>query len=253
VLYDETGGLGPELARFESEVELFQATRLDAALEQARQHLAHLVVVNASEPQRAAALVERARRAAPGVPVIGCSVPNPVRTAAAAGAAGYVVKPVTRSDLARLLGSVGRPVRRVLVVDDDPDALALFARMLWACDEALEVKTSSSGEDALALAVQCQFDLILLDIVMPGMDGWAVIERLRAASSAGQPLVYFVSAQDPADRPAASDMLLASIGEGVSVVKLLRMALEAATLLLTPDGALDPVPPRVPEAAPAWR
>ncbi len=66
---------------------------------------------------------------------------------------------------------------RVLVVDDDPDVRSLVELKLRL--EGLEVVTAASGEEALAqLSVQT-VDLVVLDLMMPGIDGIEVCRRIR--------------------------------------------------------------------------
>jgi two-component system KDP operon response regulator KdpE len=68
--------------------------------------------------------------------------------------------------------------KRVLVVDDQDD-IREMARLVLA-DAGYEVVTASSGRQALALARGSSFDLVLLDINMPELDGWATLRLLRA-------------------------------------------------------------------------
>jgi CheY-like chemotaxis protein len=65
----------------------------------------------------------------------------------------------------------------VLVVDDDPNARDLLSRMLTR--EGYRVVTASSGEEALEIAHAHRPIAITLDVMMPGMDGWAVLSRLK--------------------------------------------------------------------------
>jgi two-component system phosphate regulon response regulator PhoB len=67
--------------------------------------------------------------------------------------------------------------RKVLVVEDDPDQLEVTRMSLKAAGFA--IGTASNGIDALKKAQTVSPDLILLDILMPGMDGFAVCETLR--------------------------------------------------------------------------
>ena len=67
--------------------------------------------------------------------------------------------------------------QRILAVDDESDVLMIVRTALEA--EAYEVVTAGNGVDALALADEQEFDLILLDVMMPGMDGFEVMRRLR--------------------------------------------------------------------------
>jgi signal transduction histidine kinase len=75
---------------------------------------------------------------------------------------------------------------RVLVVDDNVDAATMLEQLLLLAGH--EVSLAHDGPDALAAVAASPFDLVLLDIGLPGMDGYAVAARLRAAGHAG-PLV----------------------------------------------------------------
>jgi two-component system, sensor histidine kinase and response regulator len=68
-------------------------------------------------------------------------------------------------------------VDRILVVDDTPDNCLLIQAILQ--DEGYQVELSDSGKDALAKIEQLPPDLVLLDVMMPGMDGYEVTRRIR--------------------------------------------------------------------------
>jgi len=88
-----------------------------------------------------------------------------------------------------LSGTEGSRSERVLIVDDVPDNLALLHDAL---DESgYTVFVATSGEAALARARQAQPDIVLLDAVMPGMDGFELARRLKATpATAGIPLIF---------------------------------------------------------------
>jgi CheY-like chemotaxis protein len=155
-----------------------------------------------------------------------------------------------RADLQRAIQAVGKPVRRVLVVDDAPDVLRLFSRLLQACDSGLDVITAGSGEEALERLRRYPVDLVLLDIVMPGMDGWRTLETMAQDEGIGTVPVYFLSAQDPADELPVSEFALATIEGGLSISKLLRCSLELSTLLLEPERGPGLEPAGTGEAGP---
>jgi CheY-like chemotaxis protein len=138
--------------------------------------------------------------------------------------------------------AVGKPVRKILVVDDDPDVLRLFSRMLHVLDRTLEITTVSSGERALGELLVSSPDLLLLDVLMQDMDGWQVLGSMRRDERIEDVPTFLVSAQDPADQPPVSQLLLATMNEGLSLSKLLRCSLELSTLLLQPGPGLFPTP-----------
>jgi signal transduction histidine kinase len=67
--------------------------------------------------------------------------------------------------------------RRILLVDDNPDALHSLAALLGATGH--EVHCAESGEQALEMAAQARPEVVLLDIGMPGLDGYEVARRMR--------------------------------------------------------------------------
>jgi two-component system cell cycle response regulator len=88
---------------------------------------------------------------------------------------------------------------RILVVDDIPANVKLLEARLIA--EYFDVMTAADGYQALAICDRNQVDLILLDIMMPGMDGFEVCERLKSNPKTSHIPVVMVTALDqPADR-----------------------------------------------------
>ena len=65
----------------------------------------------------------------------------------------------------------------VLIVDDDTAVLTILYKVIKS--NGLEADTASSGEQALALLTQREYELLLLDINMKGMDGFEVIQTIR--------------------------------------------------------------------------
>ena len=73
---------------------------------------------------------------------------------------------------------------RVLVVEDDPSVRGLLQTILD--DEALEVILAADGEEGLELARTVDPDVVLLDVMMPGLGGPDVIRRLRRADGSAE-------------------------------------------------------------------
>ncbi len=86
---------------------------------------------------------------------------------------------------------------RVLVVDDDPDVLTLIAGELRA--SGFEVDATSDGRAAVDLAIGGGFDLVVLDINLPGVSGSELCRNIRARNS-DVPIVFLTSRSDEVDR-----------------------------------------------------
>ena len=118
-----------------------------------------------------------------GIPVVIVSMLDERGKGFALGAADYLVKPVNRHDLEAALtaltdGRGGTQPLKVLVIDDDPLAVTLIEGLLQP--EGFLVVRALNGEEGVRTAHDEEPTLILLDLLMPGMDGFEVLERLQA-------------------------------------------------------------------------
>jgi len=89
------------------------------------------------------------------------------------------------------------PFSRILHVDDQPDIRGIVKLALGKLG-GFEVLSCSSGEEALAAAPAFAPELLLIDMNMPGMDGMALLTRLRDAGT-GVPAIFFTARINPSD------------------------------------------------------
>jgi DNA-binding response OmpR family regulator len=91
------------------------------------------------------------------------------------------------------------PVGRILVVDDERDLVWSLRHSL--AEEGYEVFTAYSGEQAMAIIGKHRPDIVILDVVMPGMDGWEVCRQLRQdPTSASVPVLFLTVRRNVPDR-----------------------------------------------------
>jgi len=90
---------------------------------------------------------------------------------------------------------------KVLYVDDEPD-IREVAVMSLELDGALEVRSAGSGREGLALLDQFTPDAIMLDVMMPGMDGPATLEEIRKRPEHADTPVVFITARAQAHEQA---------------------------------------------------
>jgi signal transduction histidine kinase/CheY-like chemotaxis protein len=128
------------------------------------------------------------------IPVIMVTIMDERRRAAELGAAGYLTKPIDRHTLQRMIGRFQAPARptRILVVEDD--ALQRARVREWLRGQQWIVQEAANGREALASLQAAKPDLILLDLMMPEMDGFAVVAALQKEEDwRGIPVIVITS------------------------------------------------------------
>ena len=85
-------------------------------------------------------------------------------------------------------------LRKVLVVDDDED-IGVVAKLALSLDGTVSVEVCADGEGALVHAMRFQPDVVLLDVMMPGLDGPATLARMRANAALRHTPVVFLTAK----------------------------------------------------------
>ena len=84
---------------------------------------------------------------------------------------------------------------RILVVDDEPNNRVLLQVML--SPDGYEVLTAASGSEALAMIADHPPDLVILDVMMPGMDGYQVANRIKSNAATVQiPIIMLTALSD---------------------------------------------------------
>ena len=87
-----------------------------------------------------------------------------------------------------------RELKLIVYVEDDPD-IQMVAQMALEVVGGLVLRSCSSGQDALAAVAACKPDLILLDVMMPGMDGPTTLAELRKLPATAATPVIFMTAK----------------------------------------------------------
>jgi two-component system OmpR family response regulator len=90
---------------------------------------------------------------------------------------------------------------RLLLVEDEPDLLTGLTRALRRA--GYSVDTAEDGEDGLFKALNIEYDALILDLMLPRMDGWTVLEKLREKKST--PVLMLTAIERTADRVRAFD------------------------------------------------
>ncbi len=234
------------LGRHLADVEIVPVQTLEqAAVELARAPAQALLINDLA----AAQTLERVRQSSVlpnGIPALVCSLPGEDEAAQALGVAGYLVKPVSREALLAELDRLQLTTGTVLIVDDEIEAIRLFWRMLTATGRSYRVLTASSAEQALNVLRQEHPDVILMDLIMPGMDGFQLLAR-RAEEAAWRDIpIIVLSARDPTGHPIMASALGVTSAGGLTVPRLLAYIGAISAPLPGDHPPADPAPLEAP-------
>jgi CheY-like chemotaxis protein len=86
------------------------------------------------------------------------------------------------------------PKKKILIVDDEADLREGLAILLWA--KGFEVFSAGDGQEGLHMALEVRPDLILLDVMMPRMDGYTFVKEIKNEESIKDTPIVVVTAKD---------------------------------------------------------
>ncbi len=172
------------------------------------------------------------------IPVIVCSILEQQERGFSLGAADYVLKPILGDSLLNSLNRLNKDhlIREVLLVDDDPADLRMMEK-LFQNQRDYRLVLAHSGEDALKVLTEHAPDAVVLDLFMPGLDGFKLLEQMRDRPEMRHTPVIVVSSGDlTADQRAQ----LTAFGHRL----IGKSSLSEAELLDTVQRALQRVRPK---------
>jgi PAS domain S-box-containing protein len=173
-----------------------------AGLEAARVNRPDVITLDVLMPQMDGWAVLQELKSDPelaDIPVIMATITDERNLGIALGASEYLTKPIDKERLAAVLARYSRAdaPRRVLVVEDDEDARRLIRRALE--EEGWEVDEAENGRVALERLDESPPALVLLDLMMPEMDGFEFLEALRSSDGTREVPVVVITAKELTD------------------------------------------------------
>ncbi len=226
------------LARYFGEVELIGVPDVESAWTELERSPAQALIVNAASYAEGSAIAGKLGVLPYGTPAFVCSIAGEESASQDLGISRYLVKPVTREALLAALGELGSEIGSVLLVDDEIEVLQLFSRMLASSDRGYRLVRARNGKRGLQLLRQRKPDVMILDLFMPGMDGFQVLQAKRQDLEIRDIPVVVVSAQDPVGQPIVSSGLQVVRGEGLSISDLVA-CIHALSQILSLSGKRD--------------
>ncbi|HMN60751.1 MAG TPA: response regulator, partial [Anaerolinea sp.] len=218
VLLEEEDTLQKYLRRYMEGVELVGVKSMDEAIAELRRSPAQGLIHNTPQARGAPPLETRLNELPYGTPVITCWVPGREEAVRQLGVVEYLVKPVGRDALMHAIRKVKHgEVASLLLVDDEPEILQLYARILAAEMPAARLMQAMNGTRALHLMSERKPDVVLLDLMMPGKDGFQVLLDKAQEDGIRDIPVIVVSSRNPSGETAVSDTVSVARSSGLSL------------------------------------
>lgn len=131
----------------------------------------------------------------------------------------------------------GKRLKKILIIDDDPDCITFFSYLLqaWGC----AVLTASDGQTGINIAINEIPDLILCDILLPGIDGYEIVKQLKKSEKLKKTPILAVTAYGPFEEKkktayAGFDGFISKPVEPTEFIKVIQSYLDPCGLTTSP-------------------
>lgn len=176
-------------------------------------------------------------------PAVVCWVPGMHDAANELGVVQYLLKPVTAETLINSLQSVGKLVKTALIVEDDPDLMRLYIRILSQVKPKYRLLRAASGQQALDVMRDHHPDVVMMDLILPEKDGFQVLQEMRGDAAIRDIPVIIVSARDPTKEAIVTKHILVTRPNGFSTQDLMDFVLMVSLNLAPVQHTNDPKSP----------
>lgn len=185
------------------------------------------------------------------IPVIIVSISEGRETGFALGAIGYVTKPVSKKQLISEIEKIGKPgTRSIMIVDDNELDRRQIGRIIE--EEGLDLIVAEDGAVCLELIKKQVPDVLVLDLMMPEMDGFAVLEKIRSNPETRDLPIIVVTAKDltEEDRNKLSGNVFSVLEKSVATsvtlfAEIKRILLDLEALAKHPGSEKQAAPPQI--------
>ncbi|MDD5368592.1 MAG: ATP-binding protein [Anaerolineaceae bacterium] len=231
VVVEGESRLAPLLRRYLDNAEIIVVADMAAAFTELERSPAQALIVNQPQPP---VVVDVTGRLPFETPLVTCWAPGTASAEHHLGVVRYLVKPVERQRLLEALDDLGDKVHTVVLADDHPEAQQLFTRMLASASRKYVVYHAINGHQAIELLRARKPDVLLLDLIMPDLDGFGVLKAKSQDATIRDIPVIVISATDPSNTLMITDALTVKRSGGLSAADFMT-CLQALSTALMPQ------------------
>lgn len=242
IVLEDNDALAMLVSRYMDDAETIHVTSLEGARAEFDRAPAQALLINNASVGTTLQHVYDSHTLPAGLPAVVCTIAGSQEAASELGLSGYLMKPVSQEHLIQAIDRLNLKGRTILVVDDETDAQQLFHRMLASSKREYRVLRAGSGREALTILRSQRVHAILLDMVMPDMDGLQFLGEFSRDSEICHTPVVAVTGRDPAGHAVVSSSLGVTRADGLTVPQVLS-CIQAISEILSAVQARDPAPP----------
>lgn len=239
VVIDRTGEAARLIGRHLDGFRVLVAANGEGARRLAQEHaIEAAILVGANGPPDWTS-ARRLSESLNGIPVASCVLNTRTVTARDLGVADCLLKPIGREHIRHALRKLGKHVRTILVVDDDPEMVRLMARLISLVSRQYTVWEARSGNEALALLETMRPDAAFLDLVMPDLNGDDLLCRIRARPGLESMAIVLVTGHGLDNETITAPLFGITQTAGFSVRELMRCLRTSLDVVRRPQTALS--------------
>ncbi len=212
-------------------IEVALARTIEEASADLMKSPAQALVINETDDCNSLAFQEIMKELPYAIPTLICSLPGTNSAARYLGVIRYLVKPISRETLLAAIQSLPKPVDSILIAEDDQEAVQLFTRMLATDEKSYRLLRADDGRRAFEIIRTVHPDLVLMDLLMPGLTGYQILANMHADPNLSDIQVITISAQDPPDESVAGHRVSLFRSSGFSTRDLLDVAYAVSNVL----------------------
>jgi signal transduction histidine kinase/CheY-like chemotaxis protein len=173
------------------------------------------------------------------LPVVICPVRGRGELRTDLGVFDYLLKPIVLDQVKATLGRLPA-LKEALIVDDDPEMVRLLGRMVRAMSNDTRILGAYTGREALATMQDVRPDVVLLDLLMPDLDGYALIDDMRLDERLRNVPVVVVTARGVRDDAIHVPSLTVTRSDGLGGAELMRCLDSCLSVLCPGNGVAIP-------------
>lgn len=231
------------LVRQLQNVELVPFSDIHQALLSAESSIFSAIIVNDTRAGQTLSSITALPDIPPHLPVLVCDIPNQKLINAEYGLADYLIKPISSEALLASIDRLDVTPRQILLIDDNLDAIKLLRRYLTSFHRGYRLFQATNGFQALEILAKHHIDLILMDLVMPEMDGIQFLQaRLEQPALRSIPVIL-TTARDPQEPLNECQTVAVTYRDGISTSRLISTIENTMQVFssLAPPAGLTPL------------